>query len=75
MEEKYDFVEEVIRKKPSRLRPFLKKCLALVGAALFLSAGVLVILFVFRDNLRELLFDGEKQSTSGTKVSDTCRQG
>ena len=51
MEEKYDFVEEVIRKKPSRLRLFLKKCLALVGAALFLSAGVLVILFVFRDNL------------------------
>lgn len=71
MEEKYDFVEEVIRKKPSRLRMFLKKCLALVGAALFLSAGVLVILFVFRDNLRELLFDGEKQSTAGTKVSVT----
>lgn len=71
MEEKYDFVEEVIRKKPSRLRLFLKKCLALVGAALFLSAGVLVILFVFRDNLRDLLFDGEKQSTAGTKVSVT----
>ena len=30
-----------------------------------------MILFVFRDNLRDLLFDGEKQSTAGTKVSVT----
>ena len=67
MEEKYDFVEEVIRKKPSRLRLFLKKCLALVGAALFLSAGVLVILFVFRDNLRDHSRNKGKR--------DTCRQG
>lgn len=76
-EKKYEFVEEVIRKKPSRLKRFLSKIMSLMGLAVVFGLGVAVILFVLRDNLREILFAGEQYDVSmeAPKINVTLDDG
>jgi S1-C subfamily serine protease len=56
-EQKYEFVEDVIKKKPSIIKRILKKAMSLLSLALVLSIGIGVIIFLLRDSLKEILFD------------------
>lgn len=83
-EKKYEFVEEVIRKKPSIWKMILSKLVSMMGLAIVFSIGVLVVLFVARDSLKEILFADEKirPATNLTELSvridegeHVCQQG
>lgn len=59
-EEKYEFVEEVIKKRPNRFKGIFSRLASWIGLAVVFMIGVAVIIFLMRDNLRELLQEDEK---------------
>lgn len=69
-EEKYEFVEEVIKKRPSRVKEFFSRLASWIGLAVVFSIGVIIIIFAMRDNLREILFKDENDGYgNGEKIS------
>lgn len=59
-EEKREFVEEVIREKPSLLKVIFKKAVSFIGLAVVFGLGVALVIFLLRNNLKELFLDEEK---------------
>lgn len=58
-EQKYDFVKEVIRKKEPLWKQILRKMISFVGLAVVFLAGVLLVIFILRDDLKEFLRVGD----------------
>ena len=62
-EKKYEFVEEVIREKPSFIRRMVFRLLSWIGLAVVFLAGVALVIFLLKDNVLEELFaEDEKNS-------------
>ncbi len=71
-EEKFQFIEEVIKKSPGKLQRFASRFMAWIGLAVVFGLGVVIVVFAMGDNLRAMLFgkdnaglrDGEMVSIS-----------
>ena len=69
-EEKYGFVEEVIKKRPSGIKRIFSRLASWIGLAVVFSLGVVIMIYAMRDNLREILFKEDKNGyENGEKVS------
>lgn len=74
MEElKYDFVEEVIKKKPNKK----KRLIVFMSLAIIFCLGAVLIVFLLKDNLKEKLFDdkGHDKGQSLPKVDVAVDDG
>lgn len=65
-EQKYEFVEDIIKKKPSILKRIAHRALSLLSLAVVLSIGIGLIIFLLRDSLKEILFVKEDDTNTAT---------
>lgn len=70
-ENRYEFIEEVIKKQPCRIKKVILKIISLLGIAALFCMGAALLGFVFRDELKENF----SEKTLSSKINVAVDEG